>query len=518
MAITRKTRPPERRRPSAKTRKNDNTSEKNIPVSKDYQENVDYLNKELGVPDCFDVVLREMIIGGKKVAIYSINGMVDTHVASYVLQSIIDLERSELIVHTLEKIVKGRIVNLQVSEVTTMDKVFYFVLSGPMAIFVEGQETAIIVDLRTYPARMPQEPDIERVTRGSRDGFTETLVMNTALIRRRLRDPKLRMKLVQVGGRSKTDVCIAYIEDITNLGLVREIQKDIQKIKIDGIPMAEKSVEEFILGSKLWNPYPRVRYTERPDVAAIHILEGHVVVMVDTSPSVMIAPATFWHHTQHAEEYRQEPVVGAFLRLVRFLGILISLFLVPLWLAGAMNPQELPQWLSFIGVEKPGKIGLFPQVVIADLGVDLVRMAAIHTPTPLATALGLIAAFMIGDIAIKVGMFTPEVVMYTAFSAVSVFATPSYEFAQANRLVRLFLIITTGFFGITGFLIGFVLVFFLLWRTRSFGVPYLWPLIPIDVKALKTMIIRSPVPEKNKRPSILKPQDTIRQPEGHQEK
>ncbi|WP_088226434.1 spore germination protein [Desulfosporosinus sp. FKB] len=495
-----------------------NSSEKNVPVSKNYQENVNYLNQELGVPDSFDIVVREMSIGGKKVAIYSVNGMVDTHVASYILDALIDLERSDLIVNALDKLVKGRIVNLQVTEVETMDKVFYFVLSGPMAIFVEGQEKAIIVDLRTYPARQPQEPDIERVTRGSRDGFVETLVMNTALIRRRLRDPKLRMKLVQVGGRSKTDVCIAYIEDITNPEMVRKIQEDLQAIKIDGIPMAEKSVEEFILGSKFWNPYPRVRYTERPDVAAIHLLEGHVVILVDTSPSVITAPATFWSHLQHAEEYRQEPIVGAYLRWIRFAGVFAALFLLPLWLGAALNPQLLPKGLQFIGVSKPAKIGLFPQVVFAEFGVDLLRMAAVHTPAPLATALGLIAAFMLGDIAVKVGMFSPEVILYVAVATVATFATPSFELGLANRLARLFIIVLTGLFNFWGFLAGTLLVIFLLWRTRSFGVPYLWPLLPLNFKAMGTVLVRSPVPIKNTRPSILKPQDPIRQPEGKTKK
>lgn len=198
-----------------------------------------------------------------------------------------------------------------------------------MVILVEGQEKAIIVDVRTFPARAPQEPDIEKVTRGSRDGFVETMVFNTALIRRRMRDPKLRMKLVQVGTRSKTDVCVAYIEDVTNLELVRKITEELQGIQVDGIPMAEKSVEEFILGSKFWNPYPRVRYTERPDVATTHLLEGHVIIIVDTSPSVIIAPVTYWHHLQHAEEYRQEPIVGAYLRFVRYIGIFVSVFYCP---------------------------------------------------------------------------------------------------------------------------------------------------------------------------------------------
>ncbi|NLI90884.1 MAG: spore germination protein [Peptococcaceae bacterium] len=488
------------------------TAETNVAISKNYEENIDYLNKKLGVPESFDIIVRKMNVGGKKIAIYSVNGLVGRPASNLILETFEEIERSELVVNALDKL-KSKIVDLQVSEVESMDEVLYFVLSGTMAILIEGKTEAIIVDVRTYPARMPEEPDIERVTRGSRDGFTETLVFNTNLIRRRLRDPGLRMKLVKAGSRSKTDVCIAYIEDITNPKMVDYIEKEIKNIKIDGIPMAEKTVEEFILGSKYWNPFPRVRYTERPDVAAIHLLEGNVVILVDTSPSVIIAPCTFWHHVQHAEEYRQEPVVGAYLRWVRFVAILASMFLLPLWLAFALNPQFLPHSLQFIGVEKSAKVGLLFQAITGDIAIDMLRMAAIHTPSPLATALGLIAVFMMGDVAIKVGFFTPEVIMYLSIAAVGTFATPSYELAQANRLVRIFLVLAAGLFNFWGLGIGVLLVFILLWRTNSFGVPYLWPLIPLDFKALKTILVRNPVPIANQRPSILKSKDRIRQPQ-----
>ncbi len=489
------------------------TAETNMNISKNYQENIDYLNEKLGTKESYDIVVREMNVGGKKIAIYSINGMVGRPASNMILEAFIEIERAELVVNALDKLVKSKIVDLQVSEVEAMDEVLYFVLSGAMAIIVEGKTQSIIIDVRSYPSRMPEEPDVERVTRGSRDGFTETLVFNTILIRRRLRDPGLRMKLVKAGSRSKTDVCIAYIEDITNSKMVDYIEKEIKNIKIDGIPMAEKSVEEFILGSKLWNPFPRVRYTERPDVAAIHLLEGNVIVIVDTSPSVIIAPCTLWHHVQHAEEYRQEPVIGAYLRWVRFFAILASLFLLPLWLAAALNPHLLPESLQFIGVQKPAKIGLLVQVLIGEISIDILRMAAIHTPSPLATALGLIAVLMLGDIAIEVGLFTPEVIMYLAIAAVGTFATPSYELAQANRLVRIFLVLAAGIFNFWGLGIGVLLLFILLWRTNSFGVPYLWPLIPLDYKALMTILVRQPVPIANLRPSIFKPKDRIRQPQ-----
>ncbi|HEX3015998.1 MAG TPA: spore germination protein [Desulfobacteria bacterium] len=488
-------------------------SEKDIKVRKQYQENVDFLNKELGAPDSFDVIVREMLVAGKKVALYGMNGLLNGQVLAQIMTLLVEAERANVVPNAMEKIFKGRIAYNQVVQEDTMDKIIYFILSGCIAMIVDGAECAIIIDVRSYPARNPEEPDIERVVRGSRDGFVETMVFNCALVRRRIRDPKLRMEILQVGSRAKQDICLAYIEDVANPEMVKVLRQELKAIKIDGLPMAEKSIEEYILGGTRWNPFPRIRYTERPDVASVHLLEGHVLIIVDTSPSVIIAPATLFHHVQHAEEYRQNPAVGVYIRWIRFFAILASVFLVPLWFMLAINPSYVPDWLKFIGTEKPAKIPLFGQVILGEVGIDMVRMAAVHTPTPLATALGLIAVFMIGDVAIKVGMFTPEVIMYLAFAAVGSFATPSYELAMANRLVRIFLIIAVMLFNIWGFVGGIVLLLILLATTKSFGVPYLWPLIPFNWKALKTILVRSPVPILNTRPSALKPQDPKRQPQ-----
>jgi stage V sporulation protein AF len=274
--------------------------------------------------------------------------------------------------------------------------------------------------------------------------------------------------------------------------------------------MAEKSVEEFIIG-KTFNPFPLVRYTERPDVAAIHLLEGHVLIYVDTSPSVMITPATYFHHVQHAEEYRQTPVVGAYLRWVRFFGIFASIFLLPLWLLLAMHPSLIPEPLDFIGLKQKGSVPLLAQFFVAELGLDLMRMAAIHTPQPLTVAMGLLAAILVGEVAIKVGLFAPEVILYLAVAAIGMYATPSYELAMANRLVRIFLLLLTGLFSVTGFMIGIIFVLVGLAVSRSLDTPYLWPFIPFNYRAMKDILIRMAVPMKNTRPSIVKPQNPYRQ-------
>ncbi len=484
----------------------------NIRLSKDYAKNLDFLLRELGEGESFDIVLREFKIINRKCALLGIDGFIKDDVLVFVIKTLSTMSRKGILLKDLKEQIKDEVPYIELATEKEIDEILYFILSGSIILVVDGIDEAFIIDARTYPSREPEEPELERIVRGSRDGFTETIVFNTALLRRRVRDPKLRIKLLRVGKRSKSDVCICYIEDITNPDLVKSIVDKIEAIEIDAIPMAEKSIEELITPGSVWNPFPKVRYTERPDVAANHLLEGHVLIMVDTSPSVIIAPATYFHHVQHAEEYRQNPAVGVYIRWVRFLGIIASVIVTPLWLLFALNPELLPTALKFIGPDKVGKIPLFIQFIIAELSLDLIRMAAIHTPSPLATALGVIAALLIGELAVEIGLLAPEVIIYTAVVAIGAFSTPSYEMSMANRLVRLFILLGTGFLRLPGFIITVILSLILLIFTKSFGVPYLWPLIPFDYGAMKSILIRSPVPIQNVRPEILKTKDKSRQP------
>jgi len=480
-------------------------------LSKDLAINKDLLAEKLAFDKNFDIVRREMFIGGRKTLMLFVDAFANAELMTQILYNLHQLDREDLSVDAFQKLFLKHINYVEVQPTEHLEDLIEKMLSGPLALLVDGLDKAIMLDVRTYPARNPEEPDLEKVVRGSRDGFTETLVFNTALIRRRIRDPKLRMEYAQAGNRSKTDMVICYIEDIANNDLVDSIREKIGAINIDGLPMAEKAVEELITPGNYWNPLPRVRYTERPDVAASHLLEGHVLVLVDTSPSVIITPSTYFHHLQHAEEYRQNPTAGVYMRLIRLMGIAISVFLLPLWLLAVLQPSLLPDALKFIGPDKVGKIPIFVQFLLAEAAVDMVRMATIHTLTALATAVGLIAALLIGDLAVTVGLFNPEVIMYTAAAVVGNYLTPSYELGFANRLIRLFLLVMVGFFQLPGLLVGLALVLALLIFTRSFGVPYMWPLIPFNAKALYNIIVRRPVPVSNVRPSILKTRDSDRQ-------
>lgn len=473
----------------------------------DFETLVNDLADKIGAGESFDVVKRDIEIGSKKSVFFYIDGFIKDDIMLWIMSILQSTEREELVPNTITKLVETKIPYVECETVEEIEKVEFFILSGSAALFVEGLDKTIIIDARTYPARSPQEPELEKVTRGSKDGFVETIIFNTALIRRRLRDPGLRFELSNVGKRSQSDIAIAYIKDITNTDLIKSIKEKLKKVEKDALSMGTKSLEEFILGRN-WNPFPQAKFTQRPDVAAAHLLEGHIILLVDTTPSAMILPATFFHFTQHAEDYYQNPAVGTYFRWIRFLAIAISYILPPLWLLLATNTHLLPEWLSFIGPKKTGQIPLLWQFLILEVGIDFLRMASIHTPSALTTSLGIIGGLLLSEFAIKVGWFIPETVLYTGIMGLGMFATPSIEFAMALRLYRLILLLGTGLFGVYGFVGGILILLITLFRTKSFGgINYMWPLIPFDKSALATILMRKPIPEVRLRPEILRVKD-----------
>ncbi|MBO9129827.1 spore germination protein [Bacillus sp. 165] len=485
-----------------------------IPISTFITDNENYIKQRLGIGITYDIGIRKMKVLERDVTVLYVNGLCDTAYIIQILEEMVDTNDVEHPGNKAAKIIENRLVHQQVSKADNMEDIVLQVLSGLIVIFVEGEEQAFIVDVRSYPGRTPQEPDTEKVVRGARDGFTENIVVNTALIRRRIRDERLRNEIIRVGQRSKSDICISYIEDVADLDLIKIIKKEIGSIDIDGLTMSDKTLEEFLV-KQGYNPFPLVRYTERPDVAATHLLEGHVLIIVDTSPSVMITPTTYFHHVQHAEEYRQNPAVGTLLRWVRFTGIMASLFLLPFWLVFVFDPSLLPPRLAFIGPNEVTNIPIFLQIILGEIGVEFLRMASIHTPSSLSTALGLISAVLIGQIAIEVGLFVPEVILYIAVSVIGAYATPSYELGLANKVAKMMVIVATAVFHEIGFIVAITVIFLYMVSIRSLQTPYLWPFLPFDGGALMQIVIRPTVTGDKLRPSIVHPRNVRRQQENN---
>ncbi|MEG0471523.1 MAG: spore germination protein [Solibacillus sp.] len=386
-------------------------------------------------------------------------------------------------------------------ESTSIDDFLLGVLSGRIG-FITLNGFCFLSEFRQYPGRNPEEPDNEKVIRGSRDGFAENIIQNAGLIRRRIRSEKLRFQMHHLTTFGQTDVAVSYMENLVNEKHLQWLIERLQQIQHDGLTMGDKSLEEWLFKQK-FHPLPFVRYSERPDIVAAHLLEGHIAIIVDTSPSVMLMPVTMFHLLQHAEEYRQAPLIGTSMRILRYIAVIFSLILLPLWYLLVTNENLLPEKLAFLGSKEPSEIPLYIQMIIADIGVEYLRIAAIHTPTPLSTAMGLIAGIIIGQIAIDVGLFSSEVVLYVAITAIFTFAIPNYELSVSIKVFRIILLTITALFGLNGFFIGIFLIFSYLCALKPMNVPYLWPLVPFFPKAFMRVIIRFPMSDDALRPYVI---------------
>ncbi|TFE30127.1 spore germination protein [Cohnella luojiensis] len=470
------------------------------------------LTETIGLDKSFEVQVREMTFGNRRIAFLFLSVFTKDTSLTEIIKRLSYLEPDSLMDHdAMHTFLERYVPAVQIKKTTSFPQMIDEVLMGNTAFYVDGEPAALIIDAKAYPARTPEQPSLEKVVRGSQDGFTETLIVNVALIRRRLRDPNLRFEMHKVGRRTQTDVCIGYIDDIANTELVESIRDKIKAIDIDGIPLADKQLEEMTVKSG-WSPFPLLRYTERPDVVAAQLLDGSVTVLVDTSPSAILLPTTYFDLVQHAEENRQNPFMGTYMRWVRYLGILASLFLMPLWFLYNERQFLRPEWLWFVGADQAGAIPLILQFIIAEIGVDLLRLAAVHTPAPLVTAMSLLSAILIGDIAVKTGLFINEVILYMAISAIGMFATPSYELGLANRIIRLGLLLSVFFFHEIGFVLLTTFVFLYLAFERSFNAPYLWPFLPFNATALRNIVLRRPISTNKKRLSLYRAKKNRKQP------
>ncbi len=465
---------------------------------------------KFGTGETFDAVTREIHLWKMPILLLYINGLVDGQTITTLLTEMQNADRGDEASHHSGEKLLSYFPYHAVEQPKSRDEFLTSILSG-LAGFVTEDGFTFLIDIRSYPGRQPEEPDNEKVIRGSRDGFTENILQNTTLIRRRLRTPELRFEMHKVSAIGKTDVAIAYIKGAANEEMLDGIRKRMDEIETDGLTMTDKSLEEFLFKQR-FNPMPFVRYTERPDICAANLLEGRIALIVDTSPSAILVPTTIFDHLQHAEEYRQTPFIGTFIRMIRMTGALFSLLLLPFWYLLATKTQYIPQFMQYIGPDDPGAVPLFVQLLLADLGIEVLRMAAIHTPTPMTTAMGLVAAIVIGQVAIDVGLFTPEVVLYVAVSAILTFAIPSYELSITTKIFRIALLIGAAVAGGPGFFIMLALLFFYLSSMKPLNVPYLWPALPFFPKAMLRVILRQPMTQDSPRPFIVESPDRDRMP------
>ena len=442
-------------------------------LSISFEENIVYMNEILPVKESFDVIRREIIIGGKNAVFYFIDGFMKDEAMLKIMDSFLSVTEQDM-PDDADDFVQKHVPYVEVDILEDFDQVIRNVLSGTTCLFIDGYKECICIDCRTYPARSVDEPDKDKSLRGSRDGFVETIVFNTALMRRRIRDPHLIMEMAEAGQASRTDIALCYMSDRVDKELLDNLRKRIESLRLGDLRMNQQSLAEALFKRKWFNPFPKFKYTERPDTAAACLLEGKVVILVDNSPSAMILPTSILDMIEEANDYYFPTVTGVYLKTTRILITIATVFFTPLYLLFMQNLEWLPEVFSFVAVRDAVNIPLIFQFLILELSIDGLRLAAMNTPTMLSTPLSVIAGIVMGEFSVQSGWFNSEVMLYMAFVAVANYTQPNFELGYALKFMRLLLLILTALFNLTGFIAGCILVLcFLIFNKTLSGRNYM---------------------------------------------
>ncbi len=463
-------------------------------MSTSLAENMQYLNERLAVDESFDLVYRVIQVGGREACIYFIDGFCKDEMMQKMLQYFMGLTKEEM-PKDAHEMSKKSIPYVEVDLQDNWEQIVYFIMSGVFALFIEGFDRCLLIDSRTYPARSVSEPEKDKALRGSKDGFVETVVFNTALIRRRIRSTHLRMELFHAGNSSQTDIVLCYMDNRVDHQFLEKLKQRIKTIHVDALTMNQESLAECLYKKKWYNPFPKFKFTERPDTASAQILEGDIVILVDNSPSAMITPTSIFDVVEEADDYYFPHITGTYLRLSRFLIALLTYLMTPTFLLLMQRPEWIPAGFEFIMVKDPTNIPLVWQFLILELAIDGLRLAAVNTPNMLSTPLSVMAALVLGEFSVNSGWFNSEVMLYMAFVAISNYTQASYELGYAIKFMRIINLILTAIFGLWGYIAAIALMVVAVVSNRTVsGKSYVYPLFPLNLKQLSKRFIRYRLP------------------------
>lgn len=477
-------------------------------ITPNVEENIEYL-KEL-LKDVSDIVYREFKISDWKADIVYIDGMADKLlIDNFVLESV--MLRSERVENVMQ--IKDKILTVSdVKEQLKLSEAVNSMLSGDTLMFIEGIPAVLVIATRSWPARGVSEPSGETVIRGGRDGFTETIRFNTALIRRRIRDTRFKIEAKSVGVRSKSDVAIMYIEDIVNKDVLKKVLYRIDKISIDAV-LDSGYIQQLIEDDK-WSPFPQLQSTERPDVVAAALYEGKVAVLVDNSPFAIIAPATLSSLFQTPDDYYQRWMSASMMRIIRLAAIFTALVLPAIYVAvTSFHTAIIPTKLAYsIAASREGvPFPAFVETLIMEVALAFLIEAVVRLPKAIGSTIGIVGGLIIGQAAVSAGIVSPIMIIIVSVTAIASFITPNYDVSSAFRISRFILIIFASIVGLYGIALGLILILIHLVKLKSFGIPYLSPIVHPHMKDLKDMFIRVPLDDYDERPEFMEPEDKIRQ-------
>lgn len=456
----------------------------------DYNTNLQVLSDALRSEQSFDLVKRELVIANRRATMFFIDGLLKDDITEKILEFFYKNVKDENFKSALY-FSQSAVPYVEVEVSAELKKVCTDVLSGISALIIEGFTEVILLDTRTYPQRSTSEPDNDKVLRGSRDGFVETLINNTALIRRRIRDTNLTVKAYSVGTQSHTDVAVIYMENKADKKLLANLDKRLNAINVPSLTMNQQSLVEALYKNLWYNPFPKVKHTERPDTTASAILDGNIVILVDNAPSALLLPTSIFDVLEEADDYYFPPVTGTYLKLARYFITIITVLITPLWLLAIQNPDYCPDFFRFVLLSEPQNIPVFWQLILMEVGIDGLRLAALNTPNSLTTPLSIIGAIALSEFAVDSGWVSMEAILYMALVTVANFTQPNFELGYSLKFCRILLLVLTYIFNVWGFIIAFVINLVLLCTNRTLSnKSYLYPLIPFNGKEFFRKILR----------------------------
>ena len=463
----------------------------------DFDTRTAQLDDLLGVGRNFDMVGREVSVGGRRARLWVVNGYAEDALIERMIGRLLAVGSLKG-VSDLAAFLASYVTVPDAAAVTEVHDMVMGVFAGKTLLVIDGYDGGILLDAKEYPTRSVQEPDTSKVLRGSHDGFVESIMANAALLRRRIRDPALTLERHQVGGRSQTDVALVYMAGEANEKYLEQLREKLKAIDVGSISMSQESVAECIVPKQWWNPFPKIRYTERPDVATASIMEGSILLMIDNTPSVMLLPTTLFSFAEEVNDYYFPPLIGTYLRIIRLVVLFLTVFITPLWYLLVKNGDILPGELEFLLVEDEYFVPLIVQLLLVELIVDILKLASLNTPDALSNSFSMLGALILGDFAVQARWLVPEVLVYMAFVAVAGYAQHSYEMGYACKMMRMALLILIWLWDSWGFAIGVIGVVALIASTKTVvGKGYLYPLIPFNGKKLMRMLRRRPINKDN---------------------
>lgn len=489
-------------------------------LSAHLEENLDRVQAAIEGSD--DITVRRFVLGHEaavRAAIVYVEGLIDKlGIEDRILKSTMILSRltephdGEVGGDRFFPALEEAILNIgSVKRVKTLDEAMTFAMTGFTVLFVDGFNYALALETKGWAQRGIDEPESQAGIRGPRDGFTETLRVNTMLLRRRIRDPNLKIKSVQIGERGKTDVAVAYIKDLAPQKLVDEVHARLKGIKID-IILESGFIEQFIEDNWL-SPFPQVQATERPDECAAALMDGRVCIIIDNTPFALIVPTNLNALMQTPEDYYHRWTQASIIRLVRILANLLALILPALYIAlVAYNPEMLPTKLALsLAASREGvPFSAWLEVFVMEVSFELLVEAGARLPQPIGQTIGIVGGLIIGQAAVQAKLVSQVVVMVVAFTSIGSFAIPKYDVAVTFRILRFFLMVMATVLGFYGLSLGLLLILAHAASLKSFGVSYLAPWSPARPDAFGDTFVRAPLPSLTKRPAFFAPRDRRR--------